>query len=465
LRYSRRFLSLVVAAIVATALFAATPAGASANDLKLIRTRVSLLGTHYWYEQTYRGLPVVGGFYARHVDRNGKVFLIQDGRKRIVGLTSLAPSVRRSRAESVAAARTGARAGRSSLAVLPGNPARLVWAVTSTSPSSDKRVLVDAHSGRVAAVQNLIREATGSGRVFDPNPVVTLQDESLTDQGDADYAALQPAYQDVALAHLDGSGFLRGDFANIALKQNRAAFSPSLVFSFGRTDDRFEQVMAYFDVTQAQSYIQSLGFTNVNNESQDLITDKYHGDNSFYIPSQDTISLGSGGVDDAEDAEVTWHEYGHAIQDDQSPGFGATNSAGSIGEGFGDYWAFTMSQADSPDTATTPLACIADWDSVSYTSTVPHCLRRVDTDKTMADFDPKGDVHANGEIWSRALHDINQGLGRDDANTIILEAQFQFTPDTSFAAAAQVTVSTAQVLFGSGASAVCRQAFEDRGIL
>ena len=71
---------------------------------------------------------------------------------------------------------------------------------------------------------------------------------------------------------------------------------------------------------------------------------------------------------------------------------------------------------------------IADWDSVSYTSTEPHCLRRVDTDKTMADNDPKGDVHANGEIWSRALYDINQGLGRDEANTIILEAQFQFAP-------------------------------------
>ena len=62
--------------------------------------------------------------------------------------------------------------------------------------------------------------------MFDPNPVVTLQDESLTDQNDADYAALQPAYQDVSLAQLDGSGFLIGDFANIALKKNRAASHP-----------------------------------------------------------------------------------------------------------------------------------------------------------------------------------------------------------------------------------------------
>jgi len=36
--------------------------------------------------------------------------------------------------------------------------------------------------------------STGIGRVFLPNPVADLQDQSLTDMKDADYAALQPAY-------------------------------------------------------------------------------------------------------------------------------------------------------------------------------------------------------------------------------------------------------------------------------
>ena len=82
----------------------------------------------------------------------------------------------------------------------------------------------------------------------------------------------------------------------------------------------------------------------MNNESQDIRADTYGGDNSFYIPRIDRIVFGKGGVDDAEDAEVIWHEYGHAIQDAQVPGFGASDEAGSIGEGFGDYWAVTMSQ-------------------------------------------------------------------------------------------------------------------------
>jgi Zn-dependent metalloprotease len=268
----------------------------------------------------------------------------------------------------------------------------------------------------------------------------------------------------VALHHLDGSGYLHGDFAANILNPNAQAFSPNGRFIYTRNKRGFEQTMAYYDVTTTQEYIQSLGFTDVNNEPQDLRPDGVWYDNSFYSPHSDSITLGRGGVDDAEDAEVTWHEYGHAIQDDQVPNFGRNNSAGSIGEGFGDYWAFTMSQADSPDTATTPLACIADWDSTSYTSHVPHCLRRVDTDHTYADYGPRKDVHLNGEIWSAALHDINLALGRDETNTIVLESQFSFTPKISFKKAAQRTVDAARALFGEPAAQTCISAFEARDI-
>ena len=38
--------------------------------------------------------------------------------------------------------------------------------------------------------------AFGAGTVFLPNPVADLDDETLTDQKDADYPALAPAYHD-----------------------------------------------------------------------------------------------------------------------------------------------------------------------------------------------------------------------------------------------------------------------------
>jgi hypothetical protein len=236
------------------------------------------------------------------------------------------------------------------------------------------------------------------------------------------------------------------------------------VFLFNRSQAGFEQVMGYYHITTAQEYIHSLGFTDVNNEAQDYRTTGLSDDNSFYDPSTDRITFGTGGVDDAEDAEVIWHEYGHAIQDDQVPGFGSTAQSGAIGEGFGDYWAFTMSISVSSATTTTPLACIADWDSTSYTSGTPHCLRRVDGTKVYPG-DADGEVHDDGEIWSRALFDIHGALGRTNANTVILEAQFNFAPNTTFAAAANQTVATAQALLGTAAANSVRAAFHARGFI
>jgi Zn-dependent metalloprotease len=110
-----------------------------------------------------------------------------------------------------------------------------------------------------------------------------------------------------------------------------------------------------------------------------------------------------------------------------------------------------------------PLACVADWDSTSYTSSEPHCLRRVDTNLVYPD-DLNGEVHHDGEIWSRALWDIRQALGHTRADTIILQGSFDF-PGTSMPDLATRTVNAARSLYGNGAANTVRQAFVSRGIL
>jgi hypothetical protein len=308
--------------------------------------------------------------------------------------------------------------------------------------------------------------STGSGRVFFPNPVAQLQDQTLTDQKDADYAALQPAYSVRTLTNLDGSGFLRGDWANIVSETGNPAFSATNTFHYGRSQDEFEQVMAYYWVTEAQKYIQSLGFGSrlrpVNMESQDVRINQWGADNSFSWDKKDMLKFGKGGVDDAEDAEVILHEYGHAIQDSQQTpfGYGFSVEARSIGEGFADYWAVTVADVVAP---TPDPACVADWDSVSYTSTVPHCLRRVDLDLHYPE-DLNGRVHHDGQIWSRALWDIRRALGPAVTDTIVLEGQFGMRDPTMPQLAAS-TVAAAQRLYGRAAANKARSAFAARGIL
>jgi hypothetical protein len=312
--------------------------------------------------------------------------------------------------------------------------------------------------------------STGIGSVFVPNPVQSLGNESLTDQKDADAAVPAAAYHDVTLTNLDGSGFLRGDFANVVSETGNPAFSPTNTFRYTRHQDEFEQVMAYYWVTQAQRYIHSLGFGEtrrpVNDQPQAVRINQFGQDNSFATDHpKDELRFGKGGVDDAEDAEVILHEYGHAIHFAQNFSF-ASEQAGAISEGFGDYWAVTVSDVVSRSLGVPerePLPCVADWDSTSYTSTVPHCLRRVDTNLHFP-ADLNGEVHHDGQIWSRALWDIRQALGNVQADTIILQGSFDF-PGTTMPDLANRTVAAAQQLYGTAAANAVRKAFADRGIL
>src|SRR5262249_11625622 len=88
--------------------------------------------------------------------------------------------------------------------------------------------------------------STGTGTVFLPNPVADLQDQTLTDQKDTDYPALQPAYHDVTLTNLDGSGRLVGDWVNIHNQTGKDVVSATNTFRFHRDQGGFEQVMAYY---------------------------------------------------------------------------------------------------------------------------------------------------------------------------------------------------------------------------
>ena len=105
--------------------------------------------------------------------------------------------------------------------------------------------------------------------------------------------------------------------------------------------------MGYFWVNQAQEYLQSLGFKPggalqpILARPYDLRINQYGVDNSYMTDTGDYIRLGKGGVDDAEDAEVIMHEYGHAIHADQVPGFYGTAAS-------------TRARSASPSATTSP---------------------------------------------------------------------------------------------------------------
>jgi len=58
------------------------------------------------------------------------------------------------------------------------------------------------------------------------------------------------------------------------------------------------------------------------------------------------LAFGVGGVDGAEDADVIWHEYGHAIQCNLGTAYMFDdNETKSVAEGSSDYWALSYKRS------------------------------------------------------------------------------------------------------------------------
>ena len=144
------------------------------DGLTLVKTKTSLLGKHYWYQQTFKGLPVVGGYYAKHVGKDGSVE-VADGRDAVPAGLDVSPKVAAGAATQAANAAVTAQArrvagpdkslvrqpeatsGAARLAVIGGPDARVVWNVTSRSTEGVTRSLVDAKTGNVVESKVIVR--------------------------------------------------------------------------------------------------------------------------------------------------------------------------------------------------------------------------------------------------------------------------------------------------------------------
>lgn len=327
-----------------------------------------------------------------------------------------------------------------------------------------------------APTQAVSTSTTGVAEVFMVNPVQSSGDQDLRDQKDSASAVPASEYASVDLRNLDGSGYLSGAYANVRSTTGALAFSATNQFVYDRSQDEFEQVMAYYWINQAQEYLQSLGFGStlrpILMRPFDVRINQNGIDNSYMWDKKDLIRLGKGGVDDAEDAEVIVHEYGHAVHNDQVAGFGSSFDAGAIGESFGDYLAVSVGLDAARDNGWWVRAaesCPMDWDATSYDPTAPHCIRNFHTGYTIQNHPDNWGIHSVGQIWSQALWEIRLGyiaqrLTSEAWDTTLISSQFDYAPDTTFQAAAQATYEKALLRDGAKAARLVRDRFAARGI-
>jgi Zn-dependent metalloprotease len=449
------------------------------RDLRYDTTVESLGGYTVLFQQHFKGTPIHGAWVAVHVDRKNRVFLVRNDTVPLEKLKERLPRRRRSPRKRRAIKSIVQEQVRQLGAVL-STPIkkesmiyayksffRPVWKVkfSTQKPAGSRILFIDKITCHVLENRDVLRRLRGIGRVFVPNPIVALNRDDLYDRRDAHDATFDNAYRQVVLQDLEPGGHLRGPYVDTGNTRKKAR-SLANKFVYTRLDDRFEEVMAYYHIDAVQRYIQSLGFSASKGILGRSIKVNAHGgpeDNSYYDPSpgKHDLTFGDGGVDDAEDADIILHEYGHAIQDDIVPGFGQSHEGGAMGEGFGDYLAASFF---APVKGAARQLRFAEWDVKASKGSREKSLRRVDSTKHYPEA-MANEVHDDGEIWSACLWQVRKLFGREKADTIILESHFYLGPYADFRDGAEAIVMAARILYGSQRNRALRKVFETRGIL
>jgi hypothetical protein len=460
---------------VISALAARLGTPADLSDLQFDDVRRSVLGTHVTFQQVHDGRPVTGAWVRVDLDPEGRVYNVQSDLIPLEAVADARDTPPMTVREKKTSPRTDPKAVRKALGKRAGKRIEILsreevaypkdgvpvaatkLVVRTHDPEGEWKVYLDDATAQPLDVLSLRREdRAGKALVFDPHPVAALDDTTLTDRSDIPARA----YAEVRLEGLDGTGRLDGKYATTKLTRERAR-SAEHDFRFRRGERGFAEAMAYFHVDRVQRRLQDLGIVDVLARPLEIDVAAQEEDNSHYSLVTKDLHFGTGGVDDAEDAEIVAHEYGHAIQDAQMPGFGASAEAAAMGEGFGDYLAASTFADRKPERL---RACVGSWDAVAYAKADPPCLRRVDTAKRYPG-GLEGEPHADGEIWSACLWELRAALGPDVADRLVLAHHHLVTPRATFRTAAAALETADRQLFQGKNAATIRGVFERRGIL
>ncbi|MBK7996553.1 MAG: M36 family metallopeptidase [Blastocatellia bacterium] len=200
-----------------------------------------------------------------------------------------------------------------------------------------------------------------------------------------DESRISEIYRNLPLNGLNNSGYLDGQYASSEKTICRIPIDSDFInIPYGKNG--FAELMIYYYIDYTQRYIQKLGFEILNKkpityDANANSTSHYSNGILFFNSEVDIDNHKIGG---GNDAEIIVHEYGHAIQDYQIPGFGKVGESGAIAEGFADYLAASVTAPLGKKCNDTRIGytCIGEWRRGDGRSTCRntsiHCLRKID---------------------------------------------------------------------------------------
>ncbi len=445
------------------------------EELRLVRKEIFDSGIEYVYQQHISGIPVTGAEIHFNLDRDAHLIGITNSIYPGLQLKSGSISaVAAAKARALRAFNGKATTSNGSLALVPsGKFAKPAWRfdVAPDSLTEGSRILyVDATDpGIVLRMHKSFATEDGQGTIFAENPVVT------------------PTTSTQTFKNMDASTMLAGNFARtynanfenwvrgftIDLSVFSTATEASRQYNYNTDDGKFSEAMGYFHINRVHDQWRSFGFNKLDKQIPvfvNVVSSNGKGfDNAMYSrrdPHQfktGIILLGAGNKlnNFGHDADVYYHEYGHAVLDHVKPQFFESmenNYPFAFHEGF----------SDVSDVAITGNPTVGEF-ALRYKDGKKFLGRNLDNKNTypkdvLLPGYGKSESHHTGLIFGGAWWDLQQQIGASSAQRTLYQSLKLLPKEMNFFDVRDAMLTADRNNNGGANQAAIQASFERHGI-
>jgi hypothetical protein len=442
-------------------------------SLKLQSSIQSLLGYHFQFTQTYKDIEVYQSTIKININFDGKIISISDN---LLDASNWSDNY---------FPNTNANSYQQKLWVFDGD--KLI--PTLSEKIKSQFGLKDNVIKHATSKETLYSEALHLGfdkkdtlvaaKIFNPDPISMINAKyndpwpdktgRWVDSNHADYPVINNQRRDVLLPiRISNDTFIMENEYAISLDIESPKIpvysSPNANFDFTRASSTFKEEMVLYHIHHYQTYMRSIGINNLTNYQLHVDAHGRGDDNSSFSFGDPPFYLifGTGGVPDAEDADVINHEYTHACINSIAPKtIDPTNPNDRLAleEGSCDFIATQFSKMQT----TNNWRWFANWDGYFWSGN-NNGGRNTNSSKVYSSNLSPTDIYGNSVIWSGFLNDMAECTGTEVAFKLFFSAASMLQLNTDMPQAAKLVLLADSMLYNQSHTACVKAAIAGRAL-
>jgi hypothetical protein len=433
----------------------------SQNNFELNAMRSSKVGHHLLFTQTHQGLPVYGATCKVNIGLNQNLLSIFNGFEPIYTTLNLPASAQ-------------------------SNPAmKWCWFKQNNEWQLAQRKLIQnafneveefilsAKDGSTLQQKvldlNVRRDTLVRTKVFNPDPLTSAQKEYgenglYRNNNGANTAELAAELKDkfVTLTWQNDTFYPWSPYVTIRDLESpvQAVFNSTAAnFDFNRSNSQFREMNCLYHIETFRKYLAQIGLPFTDMAPIDLDPTAYSGQDQSrfsYSVSEPALYFGTGGVPDAEDADVIIHEYTHYLNFYLAPNTVNGNERLAVEEANCDFMACMHSKAVSNFN----WRRIFNWDGFNE-----YWAGRDGNSNATYPKDLSTDFYRSSLIWSSMLNDLSEDIGREVLTKLLLQSVYSYANNINMQTALNLLVQADSLLYNYANLEAMRASMEKRGFL